>query len=105
MTFGAVWFLLLLAPSSAVPLREPMAEHRVYLASVGVFLIAALGLVVRTHGTSHGKTTEIAAEDTTEEGVNGGETGRAAIQVQAPRRPGAEGAPGERVPERAGARR
>jgi len=43
-TLGAIWFLVLLAPSSAVPLREPMAEHRVYLASMGVFLIAALAL-------------------------------------------------------------
>ncbi len=41
-TFGVAWFLLLLVPSSAVPLREPMAEHRVYLASMGVFLIAGM---------------------------------------------------------------
>ncbi len=61
-TFGAVWFLLLLAPSSAVPLREPMAEHRVYLASMGVFLIAALGLALGAQGTSRGRTTEIATE-------------------------------------------
>ena len=46
-TFGVAWFLLLLVPSSAVPLREPMAEHRVYLASMGVFLIAALLLAPR----------------------------------------------------------
>jgi len=46
-TLGAIWFLLLVAPSSAVPLREPMAEHRVYLASAGVFLIAALVLASR----------------------------------------------------------
>jgi tetratricopeptide (TPR) repeat protein len=40
--FGAVWFLLLLAPSSSlVALREGMAEHRVYLASTGLFLTIA----------------------------------------------------------------
>ena len=38
-TFGAIWFLLFLAPSSSVvPLGEPMAEHRVYVASCGFFL-------------------------------------------------------------------
>lgn len=41
---GAVWFLAVLAPSSSIlPLREGMAEHRVYLASAGFFAaIAAL---------------------------------------------------------------
>jgi len=44
VTVGAVWFLAALAPSSSIlPLREGMAEHRVYLASGGFFLaIAAL---------------------------------------------------------------
>ena len=37
---GIAWFLLLLAPSSAVALWEPMAEHRVYLASAGIFIAA-----------------------------------------------------------------
>lgn len=41
VSLGVVWFILLLAPSSsAVALRESMAEHRVYLASAGVFLLA-----------------------------------------------------------------
>ena len=40
--FGIVWFLAVLAPSSSVlPLREGMAEHRVYLASAGLFMAAA----------------------------------------------------------------
>lgn len=40
-TFGIVWFLLLLVPPSvliALDRGEPMAEHRVYLASCGLFL-------------------------------------------------------------------
>lgn len=40
-SFGLLWFLLLLVPSSALVVLdrgEPMAEHRVYLASIGVFL-------------------------------------------------------------------
>jgi Flp pilus assembly protein TadD len=42
VTFGVVWFLAVLAPSSSIiPLREGMAEHRVYLASAGLFLIVA----------------------------------------------------------------
>ncbi len=48
--FGALFFLVALAPSSsAVPLLDPYAEHRVYLASLGVFLGAAAGaaLLVR----------------------------------------------------------
>lgn len=45
VTFGTLWFLLLLVPSSSViALLEPMAEHRVYLASAGFFLAVAAGL-------------------------------------------------------------
>jgi protein O-mannosyl-transferase len=45
--FGVVWFLAVLAPSSSViPLREAMAEHRVYLASAGIF-VAVAGIVSR----------------------------------------------------------
>ena len=41
---GVLWFFLLLAPSSSIiPLLEPMAEHRVYLASAGLFLALGLG--------------------------------------------------------------
>jgi Flp pilus assembly protein TadD len=37
--FGVVWFLLLLLPtSSVVPLADVFVEHRVYLASWGIFL-------------------------------------------------------------------
>ena len=42
---GVAWFFLLLAPSSSIiPLLEPMAEHRVYLASAGLFLALGAGL-------------------------------------------------------------
>ncbi len=42
--FGLLWFFLLLAPSSSIiPLLEPMAEHRVYLASCGLFMAAGAG--------------------------------------------------------------
>ena len=42
--FGLAWFFLVLSPtSSVVPLLDPIAEHRVYLASWGVFLAAAAG--------------------------------------------------------------
>jgi cytochrome c-type biogenesis protein CcmH/NrfG len=42
VAFGIVWFFVVLAPSSSViPLREGMAEHRVYLASAGFFMTAA----------------------------------------------------------------
>ena len=45
VVFGVAWFFLLLAPSSSVvPLLEPMAEHRVYLASCGFFLAVGAGL-------------------------------------------------------------
>ena len=42
-SFGLLWFLIVLVPSSLLVLLnrgEPMAEHRVYLASCGVFLAA-----------------------------------------------------------------
>jgi hypothetical protein len=45
--FGILWFLLLLAPSAALTMLdqgEPMAEHRVYLASCGLFLAAGDGI-------------------------------------------------------------
>ncbi len=42
---GILWFFAVLAPSSSIiALREGMAEHRVYLAGAGLFLIAAEGL-------------------------------------------------------------
>ena len=42
VALGVTWFLLVLAPSSSiVPLREGMAEHRVYLATAGLLLAAA----------------------------------------------------------------
>jgi len=41
--FGLLWFALFLAPSSLIPLVELMAEHRAYLASCGIFLLAGAG--------------------------------------------------------------
>jgi protein O-mannosyl-transferase len=41
--FGVVWFFLLLAPtSSVIPLADVLMEHRIYLASWGVFFAAAI---------------------------------------------------------------
>jgi cytochrome c-type biogenesis protein CcmH/NrfG len=51
ITLGILWFLAVLAPSSSVvALREGMAEHRVYLASVGIFMSAASVLAARLEG-------------------------------------------------------
>lgn len=50
-SLGLAWFLLLLVPSAALIMLdqgEPMTEHRVYLASVGLFL--AGGVAVRQIG-------------------------------------------------------
>ena len=41
--YGVLWFLLTLVPSAVLvmfDLGEPMAEHRVYIASIGLFLAA-----------------------------------------------------------------
>jgi hypothetical protein len=46
-SLGMIWFLLLLVPSSVLILfdqGEPMAEHRVYLASCGAFLAVGSGV-------------------------------------------------------------
>ena len=41
-SFGLLWFFAVIAPSSSVvALREGMAEHRVYLASAGLFIALA----------------------------------------------------------------
>ena len=41
--FGLAWFFLLLVPtSSVIPLADPVMEHRLYLASWGVFLVIAV---------------------------------------------------------------
>jgi Flp pilus assembly protein TadD len=52
VAFGVVWFFLLLVPSGvlfALGRGEPMAEHRVYGASIGMFLAAgsAFGMLWR----------------------------------------------------------
>jgi hypothetical protein len=46
-SLGIAWFLLGLAPSAVLAVLdqgEPMAEHRVYLASAGFFLAAGIGI-------------------------------------------------------------
>jgi tetratricopeptide (TPR) repeat protein len=40
VVLGLLWFPLFLAPSSVIPLFELMAEHRIYVASAGIFLAA-----------------------------------------------------------------
>jgi tetratricopeptide (TPR) repeat protein len=47
--FGALWFLVLLAPSSLIPLPELAAEHRTYLAGAGL-LLAVASLLARVPG-------------------------------------------------------
>jgi tetratricopeptide (TPR) repeat protein len=44
LALGAAWFALFLLPSSVIALREPMAEQRVYAASLGLFLLLGEGL-------------------------------------------------------------
>lgn len=47
LTLGTYWFLLLLMPAAilvALNLGEPMAEHRVYLASAGLFMMFGSGV-------------------------------------------------------------
>jgi tetratricopeptide (TPR) repeat protein len=47
LSFGIAWFFLLLAPtSSVVPVADVIEEHRVYLASWGLFLPVAAALVL-----------------------------------------------------------
>jgi tetratricopeptide (TPR) repeat protein len=47
MSLGLFWFVLLLMPSAVLvllDLGEPMAEHRVYMSSAGLFLAVGAGL-------------------------------------------------------------
>ncbi len=62
--FGVLWFLLLLAPtSSVIPLADVLVEHRVYLASWGIFLgattTAAAFLSEKTRGKARSMTTAV----------------------------------------------
>lgn len=54
LILGIAWFLLLLAPSMMVTLLEAVAEHRVYLASAGLFIaagaVAGRGLAAPARG-------------------------------------------------------
>lgn len=46
-SFGIIWFVLLLLPSTVLAVLdqgEPMAEHRIYLASCGLFLASGIGI-------------------------------------------------------------
>ena len=48
--FGVAWFFLLLLPtSSVIPLADVLMEHRIYLASWGVFLAAAILAASQVH--------------------------------------------------------
>ncbi len=47
VTFGTAWFYLLLAPTLALPLSQPFAEHRVYEASLGGLWVLAVILARR----------------------------------------------------------
>ncbi len=50
LSFGWLWFLLLLLPSSIAPLKETMAEHRPYLASLGPAWVVGAWLSDRKKG-------------------------------------------------------
>jgi tetratricopeptide (TPR) repeat protein len=59
VTFGVFWFLLVLLPSSVLAMMgaEPMAEHRLYVASCGLFVAAgaaAAWALQLTSATSRG---------------------------------------------------
>jgi tetratricopeptide (TPR) repeat protein len=45
-SFGVLFFLGVLAPTTLVPLRDPFVEHRLYLASLGIVLAVVGGAVV-----------------------------------------------------------
>ncbi len=56
--FGVLWFFLLLAPTSSfVPIADALVEHRVYLASWGIFatVVLLLGRALAPVGEKHGK--------------------------------------------------
>ena len=61
VTFGIAWFVLLLLPSAALlilsDIGQPMAEHRVYLASCGVFMAVggAVSRIVPAGRTGKGR--------------------------------------------------
>lgn len=46
LTFATIWYFACIAPSSSViALRESMAEHRAYLATAGICLVVASGVL------------------------------------------------------------
>jgi tetratricopeptide (TPR) repeat protein len=54
--FGVLWFFLLLAPTSSfVPIADVLVEHRVYLASWGIFaaVVLLLGRALARFGEEH----------------------------------------------------
>jgi protein O-mannosyl-transferase len=56
VSFGLVWFVLALVPAAALNVLdqgEPMAEHRVYLASCGLFLAVGAGFDWLRERASH----------------------------------------------------
>jgi len=60
--FGILWFFIVLAPtSSVVPVGEVIEEHRVYLASFGIFLPVAAAGVLAARRFVNGPSTLFAA--------------------------------------------
>lgn len=51
-TFGWLFFLLALAPTALVPLRDPFVEHRTYLAVLGLALAATAAAVAAVRRVS-----------------------------------------------------
>jgi hypothetical protein len=63
MTFGIGWFLLMLVPSSVLFVLgrgEPLAEHRVYFAAIGLFLVFAAAVDRILHRPGRSRTARIA---------------------------------------------
>lgn len=55
---GIFWFFLVLSPSASIlKLNDPMAEHRAYLAGLGLFIVVGLALTeaVRLRATAAGR--------------------------------------------------
>jgi tetratricopeptide (TPR) repeat protein len=48
LAFGIVWFLLLLLPSSVIPISELASEHRTYLANAGL-AVSVAAILGRAH--------------------------------------------------------
>lgn len=64
--FGWLWFLATLAPTSSfVPLADPLVEHRLYLATLGIALAAGAGAGWATERLAGGRARRSAAKSPT----------------------------------------